>query len=75
MHIKKHNLSEVPMRTTVDLDEELLAAAQRVTGARTKTELIERGLQELVDRAERLDIAVEMEGSMPNIIVPRRRRM
>lgn len=41
------------MRTTLDIDEQLLAEAMRVSGARTKTETIEAGLREIVRRAAR----------------------
>jgi Arc/MetJ family transcription regulator len=36
------------MRTTVDLDEQLLDAALHLTGARTKSEVVNLALQELV---------------------------
>lgn len=36
------------MRTTIDLDETLLNAAMRLTGARTKSEAVRIALQELV---------------------------
>lgn len=61
------------MRTTVDLDEVLLEEAQRVTGAPTKTALLEMGLQALVDRAAR-ERAIALGGTMPGIAAPRRRR-
>lgn len=41
------------MRTTLDIDEELLAQAMRSSGARSKTEAIEEGLRELVRKAAR----------------------
>ncbi len=40
-------------RTTLDIDESLLAAAMRLAGARTKTEVIELALRELVRQRER----------------------
>ena len=44
------------MRTTVDLPEELLEEARRVTDSKTKRETIVRALEELVkkDKRERL---------------------
>lgn len=44
------------MRTTVHLDERLVRRATAATGAKTKKELLHRGLKELVrrDDAERL---------------------
>ena len=42
------------MRTTLDIDERLLKEAMRRAGAHTKTETVERGLQELIHAARRL---------------------
>jgi Arc/MetJ family transcription regulator len=44
------------MRTTVDLPEELLEEARRVTDSKTKRETIVRALEEMVkkDKRERL---------------------
>jgi Arc/MetJ family transcription regulator len=41
------------VRTTLDIDADLLATAMGATGARTTTEAIEAGLRELVRRAAR----------------------
>jgi hypothetical protein len=60
------------MRTTVDLDEGLVAEAMALTHARTKTELLERGLQALIDLESR-KTAIRMGGTMPGIEVPPRR--
>ena len=38
------------MRTTINLDEALLAEAQRVTGLRERTTLIREGLKALIER-------------------------
>jgi Arc/MetJ family transcription regulator len=47
-------ISEMAMRkTTVQIDESLLAEAIRATGARTKKEAIEAGLKYLVQRKNR----------------------
>ena len=40
------------MRTTIVLDEDLVAEAQRLTGFRTKRALIDHALRELVRRRE-----------------------
>ena len=45
------------MRTTLDLDETLLDAAARATGAPTKTALIELGLRALIAPAARRRLA------------------
>lgn len=36
------------MRTNIEIDDRLMAEALRLTGARTKREVVERGLQALV---------------------------
>jgi Arc/MetJ family transcription regulator len=41
------------MRTTLDLDAELLRRALAETGARTKTQVIEMGLRALIEREAR----------------------
>lgn len=45
------------MRTNIDLNDELVAEAMRITGARTKREVVERALAELVARSKRPSIA------------------
>ena len=41
------------MRTTLDLDEDLMRQALTETGARSKTEVIEMGLRALLEREAR----------------------
>jgi hypothetical protein len=41
------------MRTTLDLDEDLVRRALHETGARSKTELLEMGLRSLLEREAR----------------------
>lgn len=41
------------MITNIDIDEDLVAQAMRVSGARTKREVVDRALRELVARAKR----------------------
>ncbi|MGI4731420.1 MAG: type II toxin-antitoxin system VapB family antitoxin [Janthinobacterium lividum] len=36
------------MRTNIDIDDALMASAMRATGARTKREVVEQGLQTLL---------------------------
>ena len=60
------------MRTTLNIDDELLAEAQRVTGLKEKVALVREGLRALVEReiARRL---VKLGGSEPQLKpVPRR---
>jgi Arc/MetJ family transcription regulator len=48
------------MRTTVDVDEQLITAAMQLTGARTKSEVVHLALQELVKSRKKkqlLDLA------------------
>jgi len=61
------------MRTTLNIDDRLLREALRVTGARTKTEVVERGLRSLLERAARTRLAA-LRGSAPDAKAPRRRR-
>lgn len=42
-----------PMITNIDIDEGLVAEAMKVTGARTKREVVDRALRDLVARARR----------------------
>ena len=62
------------MRTTVNIDDELLAKARDYTGEQEKTKLLHLGLEALVQRevAKRL---VALGGTMPNLKVPPRRRL
>ncbi|MGV3569042.1 MAG: type II toxin-antitoxin system VapB family antitoxin [Ramlibacter sp.] len=41
------------MITNIDIDEELVAAAMKVSGARTKREAVDRALREMVARSNR----------------------
>ena len=41
------------MITNIDIDEDLVAEAMKVSGARTKREVVDRALRELVGRARR----------------------
>jgi cytosine/adenosine deaminase-related metal-dependent hydrolase len=41
------------MITNIDIDEELVALAMQVSGARTKREVVDRALREMVARAKR----------------------
>ena len=61
------------MRTTIDIDDELVAEAMREYGAKTKTGVIEMGLRELIRAARRRRLA-EAFGSQPELAAPRRRR-
>ena len=43
------------MRTNIVLDDELVAEGMRLTGAKTKRELVHRALAELVERRRPMD--------------------
>lgn len=61
------------MRTTVTLDDELVAQAQDYTGVREKSALLREALKALVEReaARRL---IRLGGTMPDLkVLPRRR--
>jgi Arc/MetJ family transcription regulator len=61
------------MRTTVTLDDDLLAKAQEMTGIRERSTLIHNGLRLLIQReaARRL---ILLGGTMPDAKAPPRRR-
>ena len=61
------------MRTTLNLDEELLRKAQEATGLAVKTEVIHAGLRALIARESARRLAV-LGGSERKLKAPRRRR-
>jgi Arc/MetJ family transcription regulator len=61
------------MRTTINLDEQLVEAAQRLTGTQERTALIHDGLRALIARESARRLA-KLGGSDPNAKAPRRRR-
>ncbi|MDZ4730624.1 MAG: type II toxin-antitoxin system VapB family antitoxin [Xanthomonadales bacterium] len=61
------------MRTTLNIDDALLAEAQRLTGLSAKAELVREGLQALIERESARRLA-RLGGSEPQLqSVPRRR--
>ena len=61
------------MRTTINLDDELLTEAQRITGMKERTALIHEGLKALIERESARRLA-RLGGSEPRLQpVPRRR--
>jgi Arc/MetJ family transcription regulator len=62
------------MRTTVVLDDELLAKAQEYTGIREKSALIRAALRALVEREAARRLA-RLGGSEPDLADISRRRM
>jgi Arc/MetJ family transcription regulator len=61
------------MRTTLALDDELLAQAQEYTGLREKTAIVHEALKALVQREAARRLA-RLGGTQPNLKVPPRRR-
>ena len=61
------------MRTTINLDDELLEAAQRITGTKERTALVHEGLRALIERESARRLA-RLGGSEAQLrAVPRRR--
>jgi Arc/MetJ family transcription regulator len=61
------------MRTTLDIDAQLLEEARRATGVTGKTAVIELGLRKLIEEAARRRLA-SLGGTAPQARAPRRRR-
>ncbi len=61
------------MRTTLALDDDLLAEAQRLTGTKEKSALVRQALRALIERESARRLA-RLGGSEPALTeVPRRR--
>ena len=61
------------MRTTMALDDELVAEAQDLTGLREKSILIREALKALIERESARRLA-RLGGSEPDLKAPLRRR-
>jgi Arc/MetJ family transcription regulator len=61
------------MRTTVNLDEELLAKASEYTGVKERSALLRMGLESLIAREAGRRLAA-LGGSQPDLKAPPRRR-
>ena len=61
------------MRTTINLDEALLAAAKKISGVTECTALIHEGLKALIERESARRLA-RLGGSEPQLKPIRRRR-
>ena len=62
------------MRTTLNLRDDLLAEAQRLTGVSEKTALLHAGLEALIARESARRLAA-LGGTARGLKVPRRRRL
>lgn len=61
------------MRTTLNLNDDLLARARRLSGIAEKTALVHAGLEALIARESARRLAA-LGGSEPDLQAPRRRR-
>lgn len=61
------------MRTTINLDEELLNEAHRLTGTKERTEVLHEGLRALISREKARRLA-RLGGSEARLKRPLRRR-
>ena len=61
------------MRTTINLDDELLQEAHRLTGTKERTALVNEGLRALVERESARRLA-KLGGSEPQLEPITRRR-
>ena len=61
------------MRTTINLDESLVAAARKVSGMTERTALVHEGLRALIQRESARRLA-RLGGSEPKLKAARRRR-
>jgi Arc/MetJ family transcription regulator len=61
------------MRTTVNLDDDLLDEAQRLTGTKERTALIREGLRALIERESARRLA-RLGGTEPDLAPAPRRR-
>ncbi len=64
---------DMRMRTTVTLDDELLAEAMRLTGVRDRGPLLREALTALIEREASRRLA-RLGGTAPEVVAPARRR-
>ena len=62
------------MRTTLNIDDELIEQASRLTGINEKTSLVKLGLQALIARESSARLA-RLGGTEKELKTPRRRRL
>lgn len=61
------------MRTTLNIDDQLLAEAQRITGTKEKAALVREGLRALIERESAKRLAL-LGGSQPQLKPVARRK-
>ena len=62
------------MRTTMNIDDALLAEAHRLTGIAERTALVHEGLRALIQRESSRRLA-RLGGTEPTLVAPPRRRV
>ena len=66
-------IKDIIMRTTLALDDDLVAKAQAFTGLKEKSVLVREALKALIERESALRLA-RLGGSEPDLSSPSRRR-
>jgi Arc/MetJ family transcription regulator len=61
------------MRTTINLDDQLIDEARRLTGIPERTALVHAGLRALIERESARRLA-RLGGTEPELVPPRRKR-
>ncbi|PYE86841.1 type II toxin-antitoxin system VapB family antitoxin [Phyllobacterium leguminum] len=61
------------MRTTLALDDALVAKAKAITGLEEKSALVEEALKALIERESARQLA-KLGGTEPDVVAPPRRR-
>ena len=73
MHIIVQTREEPAMRTTLNIDDELLKKAQELTGVTEKTAIVKMGIEALIARESARRLA-KLGGTDPKLKdIPRRR--
>ena len=54
-----------PMKTTIDIPDDVLADAMRFTGAKTKREAVVKAMEDF-NRARKVEALLKLAGSIPN---------
>lgn len=67
------HVEEEPVRTTINLDDDLIREAQRLTGVKERTALVREALRALIERESARRLA-RLAGSDRDVQVPPRRR-
>ena len=72
--MSSHDAYIVHMRTTINIDDELIEEAQRLTGITEKTQMIREALTCIIQRESARRLAL-LKGTEPDLTeIPRRRQ-